>query len=95
MTHIQFQTTAEDFALIRKIVDRAERVLTLQGQDFRRRFTMDLDALQSGICPLNLEAMLEGDNFDFIHDVCGIYNHLDRREGKLTRCFWPRFAREQ
>jgi hypothetical protein len=36
---------------------------------------------------------LEFDDFNFLHDVCGIASNLDHNTGKLMNCFCPRSAR--
>jgi len=53
---------------------------------------MDIDACHSNGCPLRLKELLEADDFNFAHDVFGIRRHIDRRTGKLTQCFLPRYA---
>ena len=54
--------------------------------------TMDLDACHSNGCALDLDALLEADQANFTHDVCGIRAHLDRDTGQLVDCFLPRYA---
>lgn len=46
--------------------------------------------------PLKLDllaAEAEDGTFDAVHDLMGIYRHMDRTTGKLGGCFVPRFAR--
>jgi NAD+ synthase len=45
-----------------------------------------------GGCDLNLEGLLNADDFNFSHDICGIHNNLDRENKKLNNNFLPRFA---
>ncbi len=58
-------------------------------------YIMDLMAADgvNGNLPIDWDAMLAGDAFDFAHDIVGILRHMDRRTGKLGDCFVPRFAK--
>lgn len=65
-----------------------------------QHFQMDLAAVHANGCPLDLEKLLAADDFNFAHDVFGIYRHLDRdgkspTGGKLLDLFLPRTARRQ
>jgi hypothetical protein len=60
------------------------------GED-RITLTMDLTAVHLNT-PLDLQALLEADQFDFAHDVAGIQRHINRNTGKLGGCFLPRSA---
>ena len=43
---------------------------------------------------LDLDAMLADlDSVSVVHDVVGIFNHLDRETKQLTDCWSPRFGR--
>jgi hypothetical protein len=43
---------------------------------------------------LDLDAMLADlDSYSVVHDVVGIFNHLDRETKQLTDCWSPRFGR--
>lgn len=53
---------------------------------------MDLGAVHAHT-PLRLQDLADADDFNFGHDMSGIANLIDRRTGKLTRSFVPRFAR--
>ena len=85
-------TEAEQEA-VDAIVDRAVRMF----RKFRIRRTpmdweMDLAAVHAKI-PLRLHELAEADNFNFSHDLAGIYGHLNRETGELEDFFVPRFAR--
>lgn len=54
---------------------------------------MDLTATNANGCPLNFDALLTFDDFNFSHDIEGIMKHLDRRTGELQNYFLPRCAR--
>jgi hypothetical protein len=81
--------------LIKRIVDRAEKL----GQKFGRpmmRASIALDlVIAHRQCPLDLQLLLDSDDGNFSHDVFGIMRHLDRNTGELRDCFIPRFARFQ
>ena len=59
----------------------------------RTSVLLDILTTHTKIMPLDLDAMLDGEDTDFIHDIAGINRHLDREHYKLTDCFLPRFAR--
>ena len=54
---------------------------------------MDVTACHANGTKLDLEKLLNFPDFDFLHDVAGIRNCIDRETGKLTKCFLPRCAR--
>lgn len=41
---------------------------------------------------LRLDDLLNADDLNFAHDICGIQNHIDRRNKVFTDCFVPRYA---
>jgi hypothetical protein len=53
---------------------------------------MDIAATHCNGCRLNLAALLVADPGNFMHDILGIRAHIDRKTGKLTDHFLPRFA---
>lgn len=50
---------------------------------------MDLHAARAA-SPLDLEKLLDFDDFNFLHDIYGIMRHIDRDTGEMTQCFLPR-----
>lgn len=56
---------------------------------------MDVLAVHCNGFPLRLEALLVADDFNFSHDVFGIYRFLDRSTGQLGGHFVPRFVVQQ
>ena len=66
---------------ISKIVERADKLNLLC--DDRISLMMDL----------RLNELLEADDFNFSHDICGIQNNIDRTTKTFMNCFVPRFAR--
>lgn len=89
---INFSTTQEDAQIIGKIADRA---CSVWPECDRLNFQMDITTTHANGCPLKLAELLAADDFNFAHDVAGIYRHLDRTTGKLLDCFLPRFAKRQ
>lgn len=90
---ILFTVTKEESKLITKIIKRAkQRHLLIDDEKSHR---MDLQATHANGNPLDFKRFLEADDFNFIHDFCGIYRHLDRRTGKLNNFFSPRCSKHQ
>lgn len=94
---VSFDATEEEFTLVDDIVIRMETELSAffqtayKGQ--RMPAMMDLVATNANGCPLDFERLLNFPEFDFAHDITGIYRHIDRESGKLENCFLPRCAR--
>ena len=91
---ISFDTSDKESDLIAKIVNRAESLaLELDLPFDRMNLHMDVTACHANGCPLLLDQLLHAaENSSFAHDVWGISRHIDRRTGKLTGCFLPRYA---
>lgn len=83
---INFKATRKDYRTIQDIADRAVRLTDLD----RLTLEMDITAVHLNGCPLDLIALLAFRDFDFLHDIYGIHNCIDRKTGKLQRCFSPR-----
>ena len=82
------KTSREDIDVIDRIVKRARK----HGIN-REVIYLHMDLCAAHItCPLKLEELLEANTFDFVHDVVGIVNHLNRETGELEDCFVPRYA---
>lgn len=89
---MKWETTAEDAATITQIADRAVLVAEQSGCVYEPLDArMDITACHLNGCPLRLQELLDADSFNFSHDVFGIAKHIDRRTGKLTGHFLPRF----
>lgn len=85
---INWSVSKEDAALIDKIVDRAESLTV--GPIDRLSVDMDITACHANGNPLDLQRLLDADNFTFVHDVGGISAHIDRETGRLGDFFVPR-----
>lgn len=90
---INWEVSPQDKALITQIANRACRILAANGEEADQTHEeMNITACHNNGMPLNLQKMLDADEFDFMHDVCGIDRHIDRNTGQLKNCFLPRFA---
>ena len=92
MTDIEFSKRLSDAA---KIADRAGSAI-VKASGGRMTFMMDMLAADgvNGNAPIDFDALLAADDFNFTHDVCGIARHMDRSTGKLGNHFSPRFSRQ-
>jgi hypothetical protein len=81
-------TKKEELLLISQIAKRAKRA---GNPDDLITINMDIEAAHKE-APLDLQALLAADDFNFNHDVFGIRKYMDRTTGKLTNCFSPRFT---
>lgn len=90
MSHeINFTASKEDTDTIINIAVRAEK---LGHPEDRLHVMMDVTATHLNGNPLDLKRLLAADDYNFVHDIWGIYAHLDRDTGKLLNCFSPRFS---
>ncbi len=89
MKMISFDVSKKDNELIRKIIDRACKLLPTFKRD-KISITMDVVACHANGNPLDLQKLLEFPDFDFMHDIVGINRHLNRKTGKLMSGFSPR-----
>lgn len=89
---INWDATTEEFDLIGKITDRTMQVAKDARINYdRQEAVMDLTAAHCNGSPLDLQALLGAQPFDFSHDVFGIARHINRDTGKLENCFVPRY----
>ena len=86
---IDWNTTEEEFELIKKIASRADQIYRGWGMG---KIMMDIEATHCNGCKLRLGELLEANEFDFCHDVFGINANLNRETGELENCFLPRYA---
>lgn len=99
MSHVKFDATDDELALVKQIVERAKAGGWAKGPKSPKHWyeplTMEMDLLgtHANGCPMDFAAMLAAEDFHFLHDVAGIAKHINRRTGKLGDCFMPRFHR--
>ena len=81
-------------ANIKSAAQVADRVEGYGLQFDRMSFIMDLLASDGENDNLKIDwpHFIAATQLDFMHDVQGIYNHLNRTTGHLDGCFVPRFA---
>lgn len=85
---INWNVSDEERRLIIDISKRASNLLGVGLIDTQ----MDITAVHNNDVKLNLQKLLNADDFNFAHDINGISGHLDRNTGKLLRGFLPRHA---
>lgn len=78
---------------IERITVRAIALYGANGVKLDRQSTeMDLSATHANGCPLDFDKLAGFDDFNLMHDITGIYKHLNRETGELENCFLPRCA---
>ena len=91
---IKWTNNVAEMKLESAIADRVIALAKTMGVKLEKmKLVMDLDACHNNGTPLKLQELLDTDNANFMHDIVGIQNHIDRTTGKLTDCFLPRFAK--
>ena len=94
---VSFNVDKSDFRIIEQIADRAWQSNTIRkvvDHDHAKiGIHMDVSACHANGNPLRLDDLLAADEFNFVHDILGIYGHLDRDTGKLDGLFLPRFSK--
>ena len=75
---------------IGKIVNRA---VTINPAYSKITVMMDLLVLYDTGVEMRWDELLNAPVFDFMHDINGINQHLNRRTYKLEDGFWPRYAK--
>ena len=85
--------TKTDYELIDKIVDRAQSL----GLYEDNRITAHMDVVNATKhFNMRLEEWLNAENFDFVHDIVGIYKAIDRSKCPADFSndpwFLPRFS---
>ena len=75
---------------IGKIVNRAVAINPAYN---KTTVMMDLLVLYDTGVEMRWKDFLNAPVFDFMHDINGINQHLNRRTYKLEDGFWPRYAK--
>lgn len=91
---IDFKVSLEESRIIRDIIKRA---MNRKGSIHLTPLELDMDlcAVHCNGCPLDLEGLLQAPESDFVHDIMGIRQHLNRDTGELTGGFFPRYAKRE
>lgn len=86
-----------DTAALTRVLERAMKIEggPHNGSFWRDRTEcmMDLMAARDCVPSMDIGALADFPDFDFVHDVLGIRRHMDRETAKLGGCFLPRCAR--
>jgi len=88
---MNWNETVEDTQLIHEIAKRAIGLFNHSSITLLD-FSMDITACHNS-CPLRLKELLESNNHDFLHDISGIHNNINRDTGKLDNMFIPRYSK--
>jgi len=78
-------------SIIEKIVDRAQKLKVLKMD---REVAVAFMELATKHYDLSLERMLEGSDFDFMHDFVYMPQHFHKETGTFDNLFLPRFSRQ-
>lgn len=91
---IKWNATKAEFDIINRIAERAVKMANEHKRGSYRKMDaiMDVEACHCNGMPIDLERLLNADNFNFAHDVFGIRRHINRDTGQLENCFVPRCA---
>ncbi|KKN25371.1 hypothetical protein LCGC14_0885310 [marine sediment metagenome] len=78
----------DEIEAISKIATRAVE----EGFDgSKATLNMDLSACHI-VTPLRLHDLLTAEGSNFLHDIYGITDNIDRETGKMLNCFSPRYT---
>src|SRR5690606_9309913 len=91
-TRVSFKLDRTDLPAVQAIVDRA---MTAGLYESASDASMDVIATHLNGNPLRLAELAVTSRFDFVHDVAGIRDCIDRRTGKMTRGFRPRYSQPE
>lgn len=93
---INFNANEKDRELANRIAGRATAMLIgAPGRSKMEKMVhhrMNIIACHLNGCPIDLQRLLDADDFNFQHDIIGIDRHIDRDTGRLLHHFRPRFA---
>ncbi len=81
-----------DLYLVNSIVSRW---FAMREEPSERSFVdigMDLTACHVYGCPLDLSGLKEAKEGDFLHDLAGIQENINRETGELLNGFAPRYS---
>lgn len=92
---LRFTESDNECMTIARIVGRAQQLKLVKRGAQTMYARMDISATHASGCPLRLDELLNTDDFNFVHDFCGIRKNLNRITGKLENCFVPRFAKAE
>lgn len=79
----------EQMALTMEILDRAEKLGIIQSDNVTAFIGLEKPTVHFNFL---IEDMLKADDFNFAHDFVNIQNDINRRTGKFSGMFVPRFT---
>jgi hypothetical protein len=83
----------EENALIRLISQRAEAMFDARTVEVSWQYiASEVKIVHNEICRLRLRELMETDDANFAHDICGIHANIDILDGSFKDGFSPRFA---
>lgn len=82
---------ATDAMLTERIVDRAEK---LKALNMDRTVACAFIVMAKTHYDLDLQAMLNGSDFDFLHDFTQMPQHFHKETGSFDDRFLPRFSKK-
>ena len=82
----------EDLQTMSRIANRAIK-LGINLHVDKLSLVMDIESADD-ISPLRLDELLHANDGDFIHDIGGIQQNLNRKTKEMDNCFVPRYARQ-
>lgn len=93
---LRWTATRDEVLTMSRIANRAVKLAKEFGVDYDKMSAlMDIEACHCNGCTLDLDRLESFPDFDFAHDVFGIYRHINRTNGKLEDCFLPRCAKRK
>ncbi|ATJ91575.1 hypothetical protein HK16_04960 [Acetobacter senegalensis] len=94
---VKFDATPQEIENVNAIVGRIVPKICvdtgMDAEDLSLSTRMDLIATYANGCPMDFDRMRKADDFNILHDITGIKNHLNRETGQLEGMFLPRFAK--
>lgn len=93
---VDFKITKKEMEVVKKICDRGQAfVKDMATRPYDRMdMEMDLIACHANGCPLDFVKLLKADDFNLMHDIFGIRDHISRKTGKLKNYFLPRCTKQ-
>lgn len=86
---MEIELELNEFELIVDIIERADKLNIIEHS--KETLTLDI-VIADKEFDLQLEQLLNADDFNFSHDIVGIQNNIDRANMKMTGIFVPRYA---
>lgn len=90
---VKFDVSMEESVIIGEIAETAHQIAVDIGSEYSvKDASMDITACHCNGNKLRLKELMRANYFNFVHDVFGIRDNIDRTTGKLPIKFSPRFS---